>query len=122
MYNKTVLIGCLGGSPESKTFPSGKKLTKFSLATNYGYGEKKETEWHNIKLWGEKGEMLHKGDRVLLEGRIRYTSWDNKEGGKSYKTIIDCHSWMFMNSKFSDTPAEGAVPEMPKAAEDDLPF
>ena len=48
--NKVVLIGRLGKDSETTTFDSGKKVTKFSLATSENYGNNKEAVWHNIKV------------------------------------------------------------------------
>ena len=78
LKNRVQLIGHLGMDPEIKTLESGKKLAKFSLATNDFYknakGEKvEETEWHNIIAWNKTAELvenfLAKGKEVAIEAQ-----------------------------------------------------
>ena len=133
MINKVTLIGNVGKDPESKVIPNGKKVTKFSLATTDGYGEKKKTSWHNIVLWSDKADMIKTGDRIYIEGRIDYSCWDKPDGTKAYKTEIIGNIWQFMNykplagdnyTKNTGVPYEDAStkPDMPKSQGDDLPF
>ena len=96
--NKVILIGRLGKDPEIRSIPSGKSVTKFTLATDDRFtdksGEKQErTEWHNIEAWDRLaeicGQYLRKGSLVYIEGSIRTESWDDKETGvKKYRTKI----------------------------------
>ena len=62
LKNKVQLIGNLGNAPEIKNTEKGRKLAKFSIATNETYynakGEKVvETQWHNVVAWGKTGEF-----------------------------------------------------------------
>jgi len=79
MYQTIILAGNLGRDPEARTTPSGAKVTSFSVATNRTYnnsqGEKvKETCWFRISAWGKLADVcaqyLHKGSKVLVEGRL----------------------------------------------------
>ena len=82
--NKVILVGNVGKDPEIRSFQSGGRVAKFSLATSENWkdkatGERKEkTEWHNIVAWGKIGEIcaqyLKKGGQVYIEGRIRTCS------------------------------------------------
>ena len=78
LRNKVTLIGHLGNAPEIRSLESGKKMAKFSLATNETYrnakGEKvTETQWHNLVAWGKTAEIaekyLTKGKEVAIEGK-----------------------------------------------------
>ena len=65
LRNKVQLIGHLGNNPEIIALESGKKLAKFSIATNETYknaqGEKvKNTEWHNVIAWNKTAEIIEK--------------------------------------------------------------
>ena len=65
LKNKVQLIGNLGMNPEIKTLDSGKKLAKFSIATNESYknakGEKiEDTQWHNLIAWGKTADIIEK--------------------------------------------------------------
>ena len=95
--NKVFLYGNVGKDPDIKILQSGKKVAKFSLATNETYtnasGEKiTETEWHNIILWEKLAETtekwVKKGNSVIIEGKIKYRNYDNPEGQTIYITEI----------------------------------
>lgn len=97
LKNKVQLIGHLGGDPEVKQLENGKKMARFSLATNQMYydqkGEKVEdTQWHNVVAWGKDAErvekFLAKGSYVTLEGRLVYRSYEDKQGQKRIITEI----------------------------------
>jgi single-strand DNA-binding protein len=107
LRNKVQLIGRLGQDPEIVNLESGKKLAKFSLATNENYtnakGEKVEnTEWHNIVAWGKTAEIIekyvNKGQEIAIEGRLTSRTYEDKEGVKRYITEVVC-SEMLMLSK-----------------------
>jgi len=107
LRNKVQLIGRLGQEPEIVNLESGKKLAKFSLATNENYtnakGEKVEnTEWHNIVAWGKTAEIIekyvNKGQEIAIEGRLTSRAYEDKEGIKRYITEVVC-SEMLMLSK-----------------------
>lgn len=81
MFNRATLIGHLGGDPEVRTTASGRPVCSFSLATSETWrdgesGEKRErTEWHRVVVWSEglvkvSRDYLHKGSRVMVEGKI----------------------------------------------------
>ena len=89
--NKVQLIGHLGGDPEIRYLANGLALTTFTLATNHRYlGDhphaQDETEWHRIVAWGKLGELcgqlLHKGARVYVEGRLRTHHWEEVDTGE----------------------------------------
>tara|TARA_R110000850_G_scaffold277058_1_gene421830 strand:+ start:47751 stop:48083 length:333 start_codon:yes stop_codon:yes gene_type:complete len=107
LRNKVQLIGRLGQEPEIVNLESGKKLAKFSLATNENYtnakGEKVEnTEWHNIVAWGKTAEIIekyvNKGQEIAIEGKLTSRAYEDKEGIKRYITEVVC-SEMLMLSK-----------------------
>lgn len=100
LKNRVQLIGHLGMTPEIVSFDQGKKVAKFSLATNDYYsndnGEKVQTtEWHNVVAWNSTAEFverhLAKGKQVALEGRLTTRSWEDKEGKKRYTTEVICN-------------------------------
>jgi single-strand DNA-binding protein len=84
-----MLIGNLGLDPEVRKLESGKKVAKFTIATNDSYknsdGQKiDETTWHNIVAWNGLAERaskyLKKGNEVAVEGRIVYRTYEDKNG------------------------------------------
>jgi single-strand DNA-binding protein len=79
MYHTLIIVGNVGRDPEMRYTPSGQAVTNFNVATNREYtgsdGNKvKETVWFRISAWGKTAEIcnqyLHKGSKVLVEGRL----------------------------------------------------
>jgi single-strand DNA-binding protein len=106
MRNRATLIGRLGQDPEIKTTESGKKVTNFTLATDDGYknseGQKiSETTWHNIVAWNGLAELagkyLKKGRQVMVDGRIVYRTYEDKNGVTKYVTEIVLSDMVFLN-------------------------
>ena len=108
LRNKVQLIGNLGINPEVKAFEGGKKLAKFSLATNRSYknekGEKvKNTQWHNMIAWGRTAEyiekMLKKGMEVAIEGKLLSRSYTDKNGVKRFIKEIQVNNVILVGGK-----------------------
>ncbi|MFM2362843.1 MAG: hypothetical protein RLZZ316_1745 [Bacteroidota bacterium] len=108
LKNKVQLIGNLGNTPEVKTIESGKKMARFSIATNEVYknakGEKVvETQWHNLIAWGKVAEIvekfLEKGREVAIEGKLVNRSYTDKEGIKRYITEILVNELLLLGDK-----------------------
>jgi len=108
LKNKVQLIGNLGMKPEIKNLDSGKKLAKFSIATNESFkntkGEKVEdTQWHNLIAWGKTAEIIEqyveKGNEVAIEGKLINRSYDDKDGNKRYITEIVVNDILMLGGK-----------------------
>jgi single-strand DNA-binding protein len=108
LKNKVLLIGNLGNAPEVKNTEKGKKLAKFSVATNETYynvkGEKvTETQWHNLIAWGKVAELvekyLTKGSEVAIEGKLMNNNYTDKDGNKRYSTEIQVNELLLLGGK-----------------------
>ena len=95
--NRVMLLGNLGADPELKTTQGGDAVLRLRLATTERYLDRNKswqerTEWHTVTLWGKRGEALHrlltKGSTIFVEGSLRTSSYDDKEGVKRYKTEV----------------------------------
>ena len=95
--NRVQLLGFLGQDVELRELAQGKKLARFSLATNEirrtGDGQpEKITTWHNLIAWGQVAEtmndLLRKGTKVFVEGKICYRQYETKSGEKRQSTEI----------------------------------
>jgi single-strand DNA-binding protein len=96
--NKVIIVGNLGRDPETRTFPSGDRVTNVTIATTDRWkdktsGEMKEaTEWHRVVFNGRlaeiAGEYLRKGSQVYLEGSLRTRKWTDKDGVEKFTTEI----------------------------------
>jgi len=108
LKNKVQLIGNLGINPEVKTLDNGKKMARFSMATNETYrnakGEKVvETQWHNLVAWGKVAAIaekyLQKGSEVALEGKLINRSYTDKEGNKKFITEIQVNELLMLGKE-----------------------
>lgn len=95
--NKAIILGYLGGDPESRFTADGNAVTTFRIATTERYknkqGEQQETtEWHRCVTFGKTaevaGEYLLKGQLCYVEGRLQTRKWQDKEGQDRYTTEI----------------------------------
>jgi single-strand DNA-binding protein len=116
LKNRVILIGRLGHNPETKTMESGKKVTRFTLATDDHYknadGQKiSEATWHNIVAWDHVADLsdrfLKKGREVAVEGRIVYRSYEDKKGVTKNITEIVLDDLVFLGSGKSDGNGNG---------------
>ena len=108
LKNKVQLIGNLGNAPEIKSITGGKKMARFSMATNETYrnakGEKiTETQWHNIVAWGKVAELaekyLAKGSEIAIEGKLVNRSYTDKDGSKKYITEVQLNELLMLGDK-----------------------
>src|SRR5688572_18153995 len=95
--NKVMLMGNLGADPELRVTSGGQSVLKLRLATSETYLDKnrvrqERTEWHSVVVWGKRAEALSKfltkGSRLFVEGGLRTSSYDDKEGHKRYRTEV----------------------------------
>src|SRR6478752_4739150 len=95
--NRVMLLGNLGADPELKMTSGGQSVLKLRLATSETYLDRNKvrqerTEWHSVVVWGKRAEalakFLTKGSRIFVEGGLRTSSYDDKEGNKRYKTEV----------------------------------
>jgi len=108
LRNKVQLIGNLGKAPEVRNTESGKKLVRFSVATNESYrnakGEKvTETQWHNLIAWGAMADIaekfLVKGTEICVEGKLVNRHYTDKEGNKKFITEIQVNELLMLGGK-----------------------
>ncbi len=96
--NKVIIVGNVGGDPETRYMPSGSAVTNLTVATNESWkdkqtGEQKErTEWHRVAMFNRLAEIaaeyLRKGSQVYIEGKLRTRKWQDKGGQDRYTTEI----------------------------------
>ena len=145
--NKVILVGNLGGDPETRSMPSGMTVTNIRIATSESWKDKasgaqqERTEWHSIALFGRLGEIaseyLRKGSQVFIEGKLRTRKWQDKQGNERYTTEIVANEMLMLGGRSSgasaaapearDRPVEPAAPAESAARggsdfDDDIPF
>jgi len=125
--NKVLLIGNLTRDPEMRYTPQGTAVCTFGMATNRSWvtdgGEKREeTEWHRIVAWNKLAELcsqlLHKGRRIYVEGRLQTRQWTGQDGQQRTATEIVIEDMILLDSRPGGQAyqADQAAPEEPAAA------
>ena len=119
--NRVELLGRVGVEPEMKYTQSGTAVTKVRLATDQRrQNGDSETDWHNVTCWGKVGEVVNehvsKGDRIFVTGRLSYSSYENSDGQRRFRTEIHASEVIFLDSR------NGNGSDAPAAQEEDSPF
>lgn len=139
--NKVMLIGNLGKDPVVRYYDADQAVAQFPLATTErgytlpnGTQVPDRTDWHNIVLWKNLAKIaeryLHKGDKVFIEGKVRYRSYDDRKGQRQYITEIYADNMELLTPKSAGgqaaapqaaQPAASAQTE-PETDDSNLPF
>lgn len=123
--NKVMLIGNVGQEPEVRYVDQGVAVARLRLATTErgytlqnGTQVPEHTDWHNVILWRKLAEVVekyvHKGDKLYIEGRIRYTTYDDKQGQKRFATEIWADNMEMLSPKSNTSSVD--VPVQPAPA------
>ena len=123
MYQKLIIIGNLGRDPEQRFTPDGTPVTTFSVATSRKFGEKDETTWFRVTVWNKQAEScnqyLHKGSKVLVEGRLRPDEsgnprvFERKDGSSGASFEVTAESVRFLDGKARDDVDDSYSAEVP---------
>lgn len=130
MLNKVILAGRLTKDAELRSTQSGKSVASFTVATDNGYGENKQTAFINCVAFGKTAEFISnyfaRGKMIILCGRLSTRTWEGQDGKRNYATEVIADEVYFGEAKKEKEEAEketedafGAVPD---ADDDDLPF
>jgi len=153
--NKVTLLGYVGNNPKVHVFESGQKVVQLSLATSTpertlenGTKVPERTEWHNIIMYNSLANVaekyVKKGDKLYIEGEIRYRFYDDDKNVRHYVTEIYAQRMELLTSKPKDStpppppPTQGPMAQQNNGAQqtktaqsapspqqgqsDDLPF
>ena len=146
--NKVIIVGNLGGDPETRYMPSGSAVTNLTVATNESWkdkqtGEQKDrTEWHKVAMFNRLAEVaaeyLRKGSQVYIEGKLRTRKWQDKSGQDRWTTEIIADEMQMLGgrggaggggggsapmSSSQDSSPPSAPPQAgPDDFDDDIPF
>ncbi len=135
--NRVTLLGNLGNDPELRMSASGGVL-KLRLATTEAWLNKEgklseHTEWHDVTLFGKRAEglsrILGKGDRLVVEGALRTSSYEGKDGVTRYRTEVIARDIILTGRRrptrdpfvdalasVDDVPTEELPPSLPPAS------
>jgi single-strand DNA-binding protein len=144
--NKVIIVGNLGGDPETRYMPSGSAVTNLTVATNESWkdkatGEQKDrTEWHKVAMFNRLAEVaaeyLRKGSQVYIEGKLRTRKWQDKSGQDRWTTEIVADEMQMLGGRGGsggggsapmNSPSDSGPPSAPPQPgpddfDDDIPF
>ncbi len=131
MINHVTLLGHLGKDPELKFTQSGTAVCNFSLAINRppkrdAPEDEGQVDWLTIVCWEKLAEncakYLHKGSKVVVEGRVQSRSWETQDGQKRSTVEINARNVQFLDkAPDGEKPAAAAAPETTKDNWPDIP-
>lgn len=152
-FNKVILLGNLTRDPELRTTPKGTSVCQFGMAVNrvFRSGEggetQEETTFVDLEAWGRQAEVISKyvtkGNQLFIEGRLKFDSWESKEGEKRSKLKVVVENMQLMSNRGGEgggqpsgnytpaarsAPASSPAPSSPAAPapsgdiEEDVPF
>lgn len=118
--NQVILLGRLTRDPEQRTTTSGKNVVSFSIAVDR-QSQDDQADFFNITAWDKLGDLvmqyLSKGRRVLIQGRLRQDSWEDKDTGKRQSRIeVTASDVTFLDGPNGDNSGS-AVPKTTKKEE-----
>ena len=142
--NRVIVSGNIGRDPELRSTASGSQILSFRLAVNDRRKNQQTGEWEDSTNWvdcivfGARAEplsrFLSKGAKVAIEGKLRYSSWESKDGSKRSKLEVVVDEVEFLSSRnqqgaqqqpyVAAAPAQQTIPTTPKADayDEDIPF
>ena len=137
--NKVILVGRLARDPEVRYTQSGKAWARMTIAVDRRFsrssgGEQQQTaDFIPLIAWDKLAEVcgnnLHKGSKILAEGRIQVRSYDAQDGAKRYATEVVMNEMEFMDKKSAgqsaataSAPADQQTQLGQPISDDDVPF
>ena len=116
--NKVILVGNLGGDPETRYTAAGAAITNVTIATTDSWrdkqtGENQErTEWHRVVFFNRlaeiAGEYLRKGRQVYIEGRLQTRKWQDQSGQDRWTTEIVANEMQMLGNRADDAGSRPA--------------
>ena len=132
--NKVMIIGNVGRDPEMRYTPNGAAVTSFSVAVSRRWTtpdnqQRDETEWFNVVAWDKLAEtcnqLITKGRKVYIEGRLQTRSWEGQDGQKRYTTEVIASTMLLLDSRQQGpggAPRDDAGFPSDEMEPDDIPF
>ena len=108
--NQVTLLGHVGSDPDLRYTNNGIPVANFRIATDRmrAGGVIGEPDWHSIVCWQKLAEIVnqyvHKGNKVLVTGRLSTSSYEQQDGQKRYRTEVVANEVIFLSSNGDKEP------------------
>lgn len=119
-YNKVILVGHIGADPEIRESNGGKFATMRLATSEKGYVNKQgvsipeRTDWHNLIVNGGLVQVVegfvHKGSKILVEGKLRYRKYTANDNTERWTTEISVTNLELLDPKQTQQPAQVPQP------------
>ncbi|MBM18337.1 MAG: single-stranded DNA-binding protein [Epsilonproteobacteria bacterium] len=126
-YNRIVMVGNLTRDPELKQLPSGQSVCRLGLASNRQFKNRQtnmqvqEVCYVDVDVWGAQADscqkFLAKGRAVLVEGRLKFDSWQDPQGATRSKHSITADRVVFLSNANADAEEESDTQSNSDASE-----
>lgn len=129
-FNKVILAGNLTRDPQLKYLPNQTPVVEFGMAVNRKYsvnGEQREdVTFVDCAAFGKPAEVIHqycsKGKQLLVEGRLKFDTWEDKQGGgKRSKLSVVVEQFQFLGGKGDGEGGGASSPQRPPRQQQDEP-
>lgn len=137
MSNVFSFTGTVGRDAEVRATPSGQSVLNFTVANNIGFGDRQQTIWIRVALWGKRAEgslqnYLKKGQQVFISGELSQREYQAKDG--TTKTSLELNANIVdlvgkrneqsSQPQQSQSPSQQQQPSQPSSLDDfdDVPF
>jgi len=122
--NMMMFMGHLGGDPESRFTPSGKKVTNFSVAVNTRRGKEDQTTWYRVAVWGDQYDAmmqyLKKGSAIIVIGELSVRTYTDKAGATQVSLEVTAHNIQF--PRLGKGGTEGGAQANPQQKKESSPY
>lgn len=111
-YNNAIIVGYVGSDPEVRSL-NDKKVATFRVATSYGKGDRRQTDWHTVVVWSPLAEVVEsyvrKSSQVLVSGEIRYRNYTDRNDITRQTTEIMCRHLQLLDKVNMDRKEDNGV-------------
>ena len=130
--NKVMLIGNVGQEPDVRYYEADQAVAQVRLATTErgytlqnGTQVPERTDWHNLVFYRQAAKIVekyvHKGDKLYVDGRLRYRSYDDQRGQRRFVTEIIVENMEMLTPKPATQQNEGMPAGQPQAMNQAMP-
>ena len=130
--NKVMLIGNVGQEPDVRYYEPDQAVAQVRLATTErgytlqnGTQVPERTDWHNLVFYRQAAKIVekyvHKGDKLYVDGRLRYRSYDDQRGQRRFVTEIIVENMEMLTPKPATQQSEGMPAGQPQATNQAMP-
>lgn len=119
--NKVIIVGNVCNDIELKKTNSGKSVCEFAIAVNESYNGENKAEYIDVQAWEKNAENLSKyvtkGNKLLVEGKIRSNTYVNQKGDKVKRTVVLVNSFEFLTPKTHNECAQENLDAQPNSSD-----